>query len=102
MAMELLGKLVQFLNQEFVHNIEFNCSSHRALLATRISNYFGFIGPTRTIDTACSSSMYALDAAFTSIRMGECDAALVGGSNFCANPHVTRQFARSVAGQRKN
>lgn len=46
------------------------------------------------IDTACSSSMYALDSAFTAIKNGECDAALVGGSNLIMHPYVTLQFAK--------
>ncbi len=34
-----------------------------------------------TIDTACSSSLYALDAAVNSLRSGQCDAAIVAGTN---------------------
>lgn len=32
--------------------------------------------------------------AFNAIRMGEIDAALVGGSNLLLHPYVTLQFAR--------
>lgn len=64
------------------------------MLANRISYSLGLSGPSFLIDTACSSSMYALDAAFTAIRTGECDAALVGGSNLLLHPYTTLQFAR--------
>lgn len=38
--------------------------------------------------------MYAMDSAFTALRNGECDAALVGGANLVMHPYVTLQFAR--------
>lgn len=66
----------------------------RAMLANRISYSLGLTGPSYLLDTACSSSMYALDCAFSAIRNGECDAALVGGSNLILHPYVTLQFAR--------
>lgn len=64
------------------------------MLANRISYSLGLNGPSYLLDTACSSSMYALDAAFSALRNGECDAALVGGSNLILHPYVTLQFAR--------
>lgn len=46
------------------------------------------------VDTACSSSMYALDCAYSAIQSGECDAAIVGGTNLLLHPTVTLQFAK--------
>lgn len=66
----------------------------RAMMANRISYTMGLNGPSFLLDTACSSSMYALDCAFNAIRNGECDAAIVGGSNLLLHPYVTLQFAR--------
>ncbi|XP_055308879.1 fatty acid synthase-like, partial [Sitodiplosis mosellana] len=66
----------------------------RAMLANRVSYCLGLTGPSFMLDTACSSSMYALDAAFSAIRSGECDAALVGGTNLLLHPYTTLQFAR--------
>ncbi|XP_037041706.1 fatty acid synthase-like isoform X2 [Bradysia coprophila] len=66
----------------------------RAMLANRISYTLGLLGQSFLIDTACSSSMYALDAAFTAMRSGECDAAIVGGANLLMHPLITLQFAR--------
>lgn len=67
------------------------------MLANRVSYCLGLNGPSYLLDTACSSSMYALDAAFSSLRSGECDAALVGGSNLLLHPYVTLQFARYMS-----
>lgn len=55
-------------------------------LSNRISYMMDFKGPSLTIDTACSSSFYALNAAYNDIRMGKCDAAIVAGSNMILNP----------------
>ena len=50
-----------------------------AILANRISYFFGFDGPSVTMNTACSSSLVALDAACKSISFGDCNNALSGG-----------------------
>ena len=68
----------------------------RAMMANRISYALGLQGPSFLLDTACSSSMYALDNAFTALRNGEIDAAIIGGSNLLLHPFVTLQFARFV------
>jgi fatty acid synthase len=64
------------------------------MLANRVSYTLGLTGPSFLTDTACSSSMYALDCAFSAIRNGECDAAIVGGANLLLHPYTTLQFAR--------
>lgn len=51
-------------------------------------------GPSYAIDTACSSSMFALQQALTSIRSGQCDAAIVGGTNLLLKPNTSLQFHR--------
>lgn len=53
-----------------------------------------FVGPSYTVDSACSSSLYALEHAYKAIRDGVCDAAIVGGCNLCLHPYVSLQFAR--------
>ena len=68
--------------------------SARTMLCNRISFALDINGPSLPTDTACSSSMYALDLAFKMMKTGECDAALVGGSNLCLNPYVTLQFVK--------
>ncbi|KAL0867964.1 hypothetical protein ABMA27_008631 [Loxostege sticticalis] len=66
----------------------------RAMLANRISYWLGVTGPSYTVDSACSSSLYAIEHAFRAIRDGHCDAAIVGGSNLCLHPYVSLQFSR--------
>ncbi|KAL7049985.1 hypothetical protein ACKWTF_003930 [Chironomus riparius] len=66
----------------------------RAMLANRISFSMDFKGPSLQVDTACSSSGYALDLAFSAIRSGECEAAIVGGSNLIINESSSIQFSR--------
>lgn len=45
------------------------------------------------IDTACSSSMYAFHLACQSIRLGEIDQGIVGGSNIILAPTVMRSLS---------
>lgn len=79
-----------------LHNKNFSShnSNSRALLANRISFTLGLQGPSLMVDTACSSSMYALDLAFSALQSGECDAAMVGGTNLLLHPFVSLQFAK--------
>ncbi|KAF2475276.1 putative polyketide synthase [Lindgomyces ingoldianus] len=51
------------------------------ILGNRISHVFDLKGPSVLINTACSSSMYALDSACSAIARGECEGAVVGGAN---------------------
>ncbi|KAL9091339.1 MAG: hypothetical protein Q9165_004973 [Trypethelium subeluteriae] len=56
------------------------------LLANRISHVFDFKGPSVVQDTACSSSLYALHAACSALRNGDCTAAVVAGANLIQTP----------------
>ena len=51
-------------------------------------------GPSFTIDTACSSGLYAMNQAIQNIRNGACDAAIVGGTCLCLRPDVSDQFQK--------
>ncbi|HAT8890249.1 TPA: SDR family NAD(P)-dependent oxidoreductase [Legionella pneumophila subsp. pneumophila] len=51
------------------------------LFANRISYFFDLHGPSESIDTACSSGLYALHKASQSILNGECETAIVCGVN---------------------
>ncbi|XP_011499008.1 PREDICTED: fatty acid synthase [Ceratosolen solmsi marchali] len=66
----------------------------RAMFPNRISYTFDLTGPSFAVDTACSSSLYAMHQAITSIRSGQCDAAIVGGVNLLLKPTSSLQFHR--------
>ncbi|CCU75801.1 polyketide synthase [Blumeria hordei DH14] len=58
----------------------------RAFANGRINYYFKFGGPSFNIDTACSSSGAAINAACSSLWSGEIDMAIAGGLNVMTNP----------------
>ncbi|KAG6361743.1 hypothetical protein INS49_009971 [Diaporthe citri] len=57
----------------------------KSFIVGRLSHYFGWTGPSITIDTACSSSTVAIDMACRNLLSGECTAALCGGVNIITN-----------------
>ncbi|CAH0729423.1 unnamed protein product, partial [Brenthis ino] len=66
----------------------------RAMFPNRISYTFDLKGPSYAIDTACSSSMFALTQAVNAMRTGQCDAAVVAGTNLCLKPANSLNFHR--------
>lgn len=58
------------------------------LLANRLSYVYDLKGPSMSIDTACSSSMVALDQACRAIWSGDSALALVGGVNIMHRPEI--------------
>jgi fatty acid synthase len=51
-------------------------------------------GPSYTVDTGCSSSLYAVEHAYRAMQDGLCDSAIVGGSNLCLHPYISLNFFR--------
>ncbi|KAH8198332.1 hypothetical protein TruAng_007487 [Truncatella angustata] len=66
------------------------------ILSNRINYVFNLKGPSMTLDTACSSSLYALHLACSAIQTGDCDSAIVGGTNLILTPEC--QIFSSVLG----
>ncbi|XP_055312062.1 fatty acid synthase-like [Sitodiplosis mosellana] len=66
----------------------------RAMFANRVSFTFDFNGPSYACDTACSSSLYALSQAFSDLKAGHCDSAIVAGANLILKPTISLQFKR--------
>ncbi|CAD6441950.1 228653fb-a531-47f2-9fd6-a60750073651 [Sclerotinia trifoliorum] len=59
-----------------------------SILANRVSHVFNLKGPSCTINTACSSSLYSLHQACTALEAGECEAAIVAGANLIQTPEM--------------
>ena len=58
----------------------------KSMIAGKVSHYFGWTGPSFTIDTACSSSAVAIHQACKALLGGECTAALAGGASVMTSP----------------
>ncbi|KAH9890251.1 polyketide synthase [Xylariomycetidae sp. FL2044] len=56
------------------------------ILANRISHVFNLQGPSLSLDTACSSSVYCLHTAVNAIKNGDCEGAVVAGVNLITSP----------------
>ncbi|KAF5702983.1 polyketide synthase [Fusarium globosum] len=59
-----------------------------SILSNRISYCFDLRGPCMTIDTGCSGSLVGLHQACHSLRLGESNLALVGGSQLVIQPDI--------------
>lgn len=64
-----------------------------SLLVSHISYWLKIKGLAFNADTACSSSMYALDAAYRTLLNNNCDYAIVATSSLCLEQVVSLQFA---------
>lgn len=60
-----------------------------SMLATRISFFFDWNGPSLVVDTACSSSLTALHVAVEALRKKECSLAVVTGSCLILSPDAS-------------
>jgi len=65
------------------------------LAPNRVSFVFGLQGPSVAMDTACSSSLVAIHMACQSMRNGECEMALAGGTNLLLSPLGTINLTKA-------
>ena len=63
-------------------------NSH-AMLANRVSYLFDFNGPSQTIDTACSSTLVAINRGILALKNRECDLSLCGAVSLLIDKEVT-------------
>lgn len=77
MASEYLTRLLAMPKQLGAYAATGNSLS---ILANRLSYSFNLNGPCLALDTACSSSLVAVHLAIESLRRGECEMALVAGT----------------------
>lgn len=62
--------------------------------AGRISHYLGLVGPSISLDSACASSLTALQLAANAVRMDECEWALAGAACVLGEPTAFYEFSR--------
>ncbi|XP_024879456.1 fatty acid synthase-like [Temnothorax curvispinosus] len=67
---------------------------HKSTIANMISYHLDLKGPSYAIDTACSSSFYAMALGYHYIISGKCEDAIIGAAQLCLNATVNLQFAR--------
>ena len=64
---------------EAVGDYQLMLGNDKDYLCTRVSYKLNLRGPSMTIQTACSTSLVAVDVACRALQRGECDMALAGG-----------------------
>ncbi|XP_026333120.1 fatty acid synthase-like [Hyposmocoma kahamanoa] len=69
---------------------------NKSMFANRISYWLNAKGPSMSIDLACCSSLVALEQAFQALARGECEAAIVGGSNILLHPQSSFHYSRII------
>jgi acyl transferase domain-containing protein len=100
------GVFVGLMHQDYLRRIVWDCevgdvdplilSGNGASFASgRLSWLLGLRGPSVTLDTACSSSLVCVHLACQSLRLGECDLALAGGTSLVLEPSATILFGKS-------
>lgn len=95
-----VGVMHSDYGSRFVNSDPHDLDSHLGLgsagsvAAGRIAYTFDLYGPSMAIDTACSSSIVAIDLAANSLRSGECALAIAGGVTVMATPRPFVMFSR--------
>ncbi|KAJ8711411.1 hypothetical protein PYW07_008653 [Mythimna separata] len=71
--------------------------SSKTMYANRISYWLNVKGPSIGIDELDCSFTTALEAAYSTLRRGECEAAIVGGASLILHPHGALHHAKLSA-----
>src|SRR6185437_14561295 len=66
-----------------------------SILAGRVAYFFDWRGPVLTLDTACSSGLYALHMARRELLAGQCDLAVVAAVNLILSPALSVSYAEA-------
>ncbi len=72
----------------------FGSGTSLSMVANRASYLLNLVGPSVSIDTACSGSLVALALACQGLRTGACRMALAGGVNLVLVPELSDALAR--------
>ncbi|OTA08257.1 PKS protein [Trichoderma parareesei] len=77
--------VMQSRDTDYVHRLAAT-GGGTSIMSNRISHVFNLHGPSFTLDTACSSTIYALHQAINAIKNRDCDSAVVAGANLITSP----------------
>ncbi|KAH7371058.1 hypothetical protein BKA66DRAFT_498750 [Pyrenochaeta sp. MPI-SDFR-AT-0127] len=75
------------------HNQYAMATSNDFMVSERVSHELDLRGPSLTIRTACSSALTGLNEACMAIGRGDCESALVGGTNLILAPEMGMRLA---------
>lgn len=64
----------------------------RSFIAGRISHFFGWTGPSVTLDTACSAAAVAIHTACRALQANDCSMALAGGACAMTSSRMTQNL----------
>ncbi|XP_025263301.1 fatty acid synthase-like isoform X3 [Camponotus floridanus] len=67
---------------------------NKSIVANILSYFLDLKGPSYTVDSACSSSLYAMALGYRDIMSGRCEDAIIGTSQLCLHPTLNLQFSR--------
>ncbi|KAI2618197.1 polyketide synthase [Hypoxylon sp. NC1633] len=85
---------IQTRDPDYLHRY-IASGSGATIMSNRISHIFNLHGPSFTIDTACSSSVYALHQAINALKTSDCDSVIVASSNLILSPELHIAAAKS-------
>ena len=63
---------------------------------SRISYFLNLTGPSIFYDTACSSTLAAIEEACNSLVLGNCEVAIAGGGGICSTPSMLISSSQSL------
>ena len=67
---------------------------NRAFGPGRVSYFFGWEGPSMSVDTACSASAVSIQLACSALKSRECDVTLAGGANILTASDIFAGLSR--------
>ncbi|OWF50769.1 uncharacterized protein LOC110450068 [Mizuhopecten yessoensis] len=59
-----------------------------SIISARVSYTYNLLGPSMSIDTACSSALVAIHTASQALKSGDCEVAICGGVNSILYPDI--------------
>lgn len=83
-----------YINRSAMEEIDAYSFVSTGVIANRVSFFLNLHGPSFSVETQCSSSLVSIYHAVRSLRNGDCDMALAGGSNLILTPHITVTFTK--------